>query len=488
MYEENMMDDGYLQTLRSDSAFSGTSSERHDENPKLPFEMMSKPYLIRATGNLRFDLWKPSLEQRSGVTLESGRMYVIRGTVNGTKKFESRHVGNGNPHVYVFVDGGTPGVVPGETCSLLVEALEEKRRFTVVPGKRGPVVRLSGPSMRGLGVPTEESCIVELVVREGEAGMRRVYSRWDSLLGFMELQLGGAGFAVGDAVEVIGGRRYDVGAFVEDYKVHRKRELANVELGLEGEALTAVVDGRRVLVERRWLVTHGLKVVLKLELGYDHRMMKLAFDGNTMEARFGNSDPILEWSATGSGVDVRYSRGAGMTYVMRMQEPLRSVDGLGWLAGGVRAIERPISPHGMYLLEMSDLVRETTRAKLEESDEGTYTWVRGNIGEGILKVLWQDLRMELLFDHPWSELSGNYGSRRRGPDFMVRCLDSGIVAYVEGKWQEDFVRAFSDAKDEVLDHFLRRPDSKGLRVAGAYIAILDWKVSKTAKLWVERVA
>ena len=289
-------------------------------------------------------------------------------------------------------------------------------------------------------------------------------------------------------MEVVSGRRYDTEAFAEDFQTHRLSELANLKLGTDAGSLTVTVEGRRVPVERHWLATHGLKAVLKLELGYDHRLLKFVFDGSTAEARFGNSDPILEWSLIGSGVDIRYSRGAKQTYVMRMLEPVQSVDSLGWLVGGVRVIERPCTSHGMYLLEMSDLVRETAKVKLNESNESTYTWLRGNIGEGVLKLLWRDLGMELLYDHPWSNLSAEYESRRRGPDFMVRCRGSGIAAYLEGKWQEDIVRAFNDAKNEVTDHFRRRPMSRGVRVVGAYIAVLDWKLTRIARLWVERVA
>lgn len=481
MYEEDTP-----QSVPSKSAFSGTS----DVNPNFPFEMLSRAYLIRATGRVRFDLWKPAVEKLSGVTFERGRMYTIRGAVNG-RRFESRHVAGRN-HVYVFADGGTPGVMPGETCRLLVEALEEKRRFAVVMGKRGPVVRFSGPSLRGFGVPIEESCMGELrLVRSGERVARRVFARWNPLLGFMELQMGGAGFAVGDTVEVVGGRRYDVDGFVEDFRAHRLHELSNVELGVEGGSLTAAVDGRRVPVEQHWLTTHGLKAALKMKLGYDHMEMKLVFDGSSVEAKFGNSDRILEWSAAGRGVDVRYSRGAGQAYVMRLEErPLPGVSyDLDWLAEGIRVVERPSIPQGRYLLEMSEAVREISRQKLNTAaNEKSYAKLRGDIGEGIVKLLLPEMRMELLYDHPWSELSGRYGSRRGGPDLMVECQGLELTAYVEVKWQEDVVKAFLKAKNQVLDYFRLLRTPKGRKVDGAYIAVVDWKLAGLAGLWVERVA
>jgi len=488
MDEENMMDDKLPKTDPSESAFSGTSDDAR-RKPNLPFEVQSRPYLIKATGKLRFDLWKPSLEKSSGVTFENGRMYMVGGTVAGMR-FASRHIANGNPQVYVFVEGGAR-VAPGETCTLLVDTLEERRRFAVLMGKRGPVVRLTRTLLEGLGIPTGESSVVELEVRKPrDEGTRRVYSRWDPLLGFMELQLGGAGFAVGDMMEVVGGRRYDVGAFVEDFRAHRLSELANIELGLEGGRLVALVDGKQVPVEKHWLTTHGLKAALKVELGYDHRVTKFVFDGTTVEARFGNCDPILEWSAAGSGVDVRYSRGAGQAYVMRLEQepPALIVSSLNWLARGVRVVERPSTPEGMYLLEMSEAVRETARQNLNETRGGTaYARTRGDIGEEIVRLSLQDLGMELVYDHPWSELSPRYGSLRHGPDFMVRCQGSRLVVYVEVKWWEDILQAFERGTERVRYYVHNTPAWKGLKIDGGYIVALDWKLTKTARVWVERV-
>lgn len=435
-------------------------------------------------------MWKPSLEKRSGVRFESGKMYVIGGTVNGAR-FASRHVASGSPSVYVCLEDGAR-VVPGQTCTLLVDTLEERRRFVVLLGRSGPVVRPTRALLEGFGIPTGESTVVELAVRKpGDAGARKVYSRWDPLLGFMEFPLAGTGFAVGDLVEVVGGRKYDVGAFVESFRAHKLGELANVELGLEGGSLTAVMDGRQIPVERHWLTTHGLKAALKVELGYNHRMVKFVFDGSSVEARFGNSDPILEWSAVGGGVDVRYSRGAGQAYVMRMeQRPIpKAFQTFDWLAAGIRVIEGPNVPQGRYLLEMSEGVREMTRQKLNAAGGGaTYRRLRGDIGEGIVRVLLEDMRMKLLYDHPLSDLGARYGSRQEGPDLMVECMNSAVVVYLEVKWWEDFIRAFGEAKKQAIEYFRTFRFLKGRNITGAYIAVLNWKLTESAKLWVERVA
>jgi hypothetical protein len=483
MYEEDI-----LPNPRSESAFSGTNRDTRKAN--LPLEVESRACLIRATGKLRFDLWKPSLEKRSGVTFEQGRMYQILGLVKGVR-FQSRHVANGGQHVYVFVDGGA-GVAPGELCRLIVEVLEEKMRFAVVAGRHGPKVNLSEPALRGLGVPTGDSGVVELSVRSpGEDIARRVYARWDPLLGFMELQLGSTGSTVGDELEVEGGRRYDVRTFVKDFRAHKMRELANFELEVQGEALVATVDGKRVPVERHWLTTHGLKAAMKMEVGSGRRLVKLVFDGGSVEARFGNSDAILELGAVGGGVDVRYSRGAGQAYVMRLAQ--KTVQGPGedleWPEGGVKVVEKPEAPQGKYLLGMSEMVREVTKWKLNEvANRKAYAKVRGDIGEDITRLLLPEMGLELLYDHPWSELGVEYGSRREGPDFMVACKGSGVVAYIETKWYEDIVKGFSKAKNQVLDYLQSSLTPRDMKVTGAYIAILDWKLSKSAVLWVERVA
>lgn len=357
-------------------------------------------------------------------------------------------------------------------------------------GRRGPKVYLSEPALRGLGVPTEESCVVELIVRRPEGAVRRMYARWEPVLGFMELFLGGAGFTAREEVEVLGARRYGLEAFVEDFQARRMRELENVELGTEGGALTARVDGRMLSVQRHWLATHGLKAVLKMEFGRDHRIVKVAFDGRSMEARFGNSDAILELGVAGSGVDVRYSRGAGQAYVMRMrQRPAPTTFGdLGWMEDQVRVSERPDPALGGYTLQMSETIRDWVLSRLNGTIEASARKkLRGDVGEGIVRTLWRDLRMKPLYEHPWSELDARCGSRQPGPDFMVSCEDSGLVAYVEVKWWEDFARAIYQSTKQVRDYVRDTPIWMGLKVGGGYIAVLDWNISKTASLWVERV-
>ena len=493
MNEEDVMDDEIPQTVRSESAFSGTSDERTSvftESSKLPFEVQCKAYLVKESGKVRFDIWEPSLEKRSGVTFEDGRMYVVRGTIIGVKQFESRHVASGNPHVYVFPEGDS-GVVPGQRYRLLVEGLEEKRKYKVLSSARGPTVRLSRRLLERFGVPTGESSIVELgIKRLQDLVARRVYVRWNPCLAFVQLHLGSLGFVEEDEVEVVSGRRYDVGGFVEDFRVYRLNELANVELGVKGGSLMASVDGKRVHVERHWLMAHGLKAALKVELGHGHRMMKFVFDGSSVEARFGNSDPLLEWSAIGGGVDVRYSRGAGQAYVMRLDQGHlpKVAHSLRWLLGGIRVIERPNVSQGVYLLGMSEEIREITRQKLNETVDGkAYARLRGDIGEGVVRLLLPRMRMELLYDHPWSDLSHRLGSLRHGPDFMANCQDSGLAVYVEVKWWENVLEAFRRGGERVGYYVHSTPVWRGIKLDGGYIAVLDWKLGKTAKLWVERV-
>ncbi len=493
MEEENMMDDAAPQTARSESAFFGTNDERRRisaESTKPPLTVDCKAYLV-GSGKLRFDLWKPSLERRSGVKFENGVMYVVRGTI-GDRKFESRHVGSVSPHVYVFVDGGTPEVVPGQRYGLLVEAIEEKRRFEVVPSRSGPCIRVTRPVLEGLGVRTDERSIIELMVkRPGDREARRVYSHWEPDWGFIQLYLGGIGFAVGDVVEVVGGRNYSLEGFVGDFMRHKLNELANVELAVESGRLDAKVDGKPVPVERYWLDTHGLKVALKLELGYNQRMMKFTFDGTAVEGRLLNSDPILEYSASRQGLEFRYVRTRNQVYVMKLgQRPqLGSVQSLGWLAGGIRVVSRPGVTEGQYALEIAESVQEETRRRINSTrDDQQYRKARGDIFEEMVQSLLGEMRMKLLYDHPWSNKSARCGTMREGPDFMVKLPDTGAAFYLEAKWWEDIARAFTQGTKQARDYARQRSVWRGLRIVGAYIAVLDWKVTKPARMLIERVA
>ena len=389
--------------------------------------------------------------------------------------------------MYVFVDGGA-GVAPGEPCRLVVEALEEKRRFACVTGRHGPKVYLSESALRGLGVPTKEGCVVELRVRKAEeAAVRREYARWDPELGFTELQVGNMGFVVGEELEVVDGRRYGVEAFVEDFRAHRMWELANVELGVEDGTLTAAVDGERVLVQRHRLAAHGLKAVLKMELGRDQRLVKVVFDGSVVEARFGNSDPILEWATSGGRMDVRYSRGAGQAYVMRMTRVGKCLpEGLDSFEEGLTVVSNLAGPIGLHTFEATDVLRERLRSKLNAtrtSDE--YKTVRGQLAENLARFVSPRLGLEILEDHPFAKRIGA-GCRRPGPDFLVQADVDVTPMFLEVKWWENVVQSASQAREQVRASLKKHLGPKP--ALGAYILIIDWKITKLGRIYVERVS
>jgi hypothetical protein len=494
MAEEDIMDDVFQQTTRSESAFSGTSYEsgRPSTETKFPVTVECTSYLVPGSSNVRFDLWKPSLEKRTGVRFESGRLYVVRGRIARVGIFESRHAGSPNPHVYVCMDRSTANLVPGRKYGLVVEAIEEKRRFEVLPSARGPVIRPTRAVLEGLGVKTDERSVVELTVkRVEEETKRKVYGRWEPDWGFMQLYLTSAGFAEGEVVEVVGGRSYTPEGFVGDFRKHKLAELANVELDAQGASLTVRVDGRQIPVERFCLTTHGLRAALKLELGYNHKVMKFTFDGRTVEGRLDNSDQILEYSASGQYLDLRYVRTKDQVYVMRLGQSskLGMAQSLEWLADGICVVSRPSVLEGLYTLEVAESVREEARRRINSTrDDQQYRKVRGDIFEEMVQSLLGEMRMELLYDHPWSMKNARCGSMREGPDLMVKVRGTGEAFYMESKWWEDVVNAFAEGAKQARDYALRRPVWRGLRITGAYIAVMDWRTTESARMWIERVA
>jgi hypothetical protein len=140
-------------------------------------------------------------------------------------------------------------------------------------------------------------------------------------------------------------------------------------------------------------------------------------------------------------------------------------------------------------LEVADAVREETRRRLNSpTSDQEYRKVRGDVSEETVESLLQHMRIELLYDHPWSEKSADCGSMREGRDVMVRRMDTGQAFYLETKWWEDIVRALGEGTSQARTYAVWRPDWKGFRIVGAYIVVLDWKVTKSARMWVERVA
>src|ERR1700722_1614192 len=92
-----------------------------------------RAYEVPRTSKIRFDLWKPSLLAKTGLHIDEGKMYQIRGKIGDICDFQVRHRGSRNPHVYVFVpEDAANKVIPGVEYPISIEVAEENYRARVV--------------------------------------------------------------------------------------------------------------------------------------------------------------------------------------------------------------------------------------------------------------------------------------------------------------------------------------------------------------------
>ncbi len=88
------------------------------------------PYLFPGgEGKLRFDLTTSSLEKRSGVKLEEGKIYDVKGKIGDSYTFEQKHRAHeGTPHIFIWIPKEHAGEFKlGEKHELTVISVTEQQ-------------------------------------------------------------------------------------------------------------------------------------------------------------------------------------------------------------------------------------------------------------------------------------------------------------------------------------------------------------------------
>ncbi|HXW37275.1 MAG TPA: hypothetical protein VEJ36_05180 [Nitrososphaerales archaeon] len=424
------------------------------------------------------------MEQRIGFVLQKGRNYVIRGAVEGNE-FESRHIGNENPHLYVFPEASVGNLEAGRKYELKVEAVVEKRKFEVLASTRGPCIRLGKQVLDGLGVRTEMTSVVELVLRKNNGTDRRVFGRWEPNWGFLQLYLKSAGYQPGETVELVRGRNYSADDFVRDVA----NEDSSTGLGLACDEVPSIRVGEAKLpIGNYRLVTHGLKASLQTSVGYGSQCLRLGYDGQILETKLGNSDRVIGAYVQDDCVKIRYKRTKNLAHVRSLQlaTPKAAVIP-DWLIGGLEVLSSPRTPEGVYSLRTEVAAGENARMKINRTrNMAECNNVRGDLAEDVVRVLGTRMGFDRMIDHPLAPRRVDSESRRRGPDFLVHEPTVDRWCYIEVKWWQDLTRATKVAFRQVRRYLVMYPEVDDIEVEGAYIAILDWNFRRHMRLLIEK--
>ncbi|TMP99696.1 MAG: hypothetical protein E6K99_04110 [Thaumarchaeota archaeon] len=443
--------------------------------------------------NPRFFIAKRLIEEATGVELENGKEYELRGRIEGIGDFKMRHVERGEPHVYVHVpkEEQSDKMKFGEKYVIEFDSVRERREYNVLGTVVGSTVKVPGASVERMGFrdvksPSERTVVdfrVSNLSTPNEPA-RRYFATYNPKADELQLRVRRGGASPGDVLRVEQVKEYGKGDFVRDFEAHKGDALKNVELRLEKGGLLMEVDRRRFSLNEPRIDTFGLKATLSAKLESSGKFIRFQFDGEKVSPKLFRDSRIISFESE-HGLAIKYDKGGNEIRTFRLFDKF---DGK-ILLGKLRLMSSPREEDGEYLAEADSWLEGHVRARFSNiNGKERLSREKGDISEEIARhILSMTKPWEEIADHPYPLIRAE-GSRRRGPDSLQRLTSSGELYYFEFKWWGVMELARSEARSEALDHLLNHPTYKGENVVGAYIGILEWNVrSKDIRLYVERV-
>src|SRR2546425_2197482 len=200
-----------------------------------------KAYELPGGDSIRFNMWRPTIERKSGMRFETGKLYDIRGEVKGIE-FTVAHRPMESPHIMAFITGEkVRELTPGEKYDVTITSVKERTELPVLDYTSGPTLRFSKRFLGSMGIDVESihklnPKIVEFEVLDSSrpfAPVRKFYGEVMPSMGHVSLNLGRTGAKPGEHFVFRRAREHTAQAFVEDFNVHRSGGTENVRLGLK---------------------------------------------------------------------------------------------------------------------------------------------------------------------------------------------------------------------------------------------------------------
>src|SRR5438445_60615 len=114
-------------------------------------------YEIPDRDSIRFNLWRPTIERKSGMRFETGKLYDIRGEVKGIE-FTVAHRPMEGQHIMAFITGDkVKELTPGEKYDVTITSVKERIASRVLGYESGPTLRFSKRFLESRGVDTRPS-------------------------------------------------------------------------------------------------------------------------------------------------------------------------------------------------------------------------------------------------------------------------------------------------------------------------------------------
>jgi hypothetical protein len=459
-----------------------------------PFQGVLKLRLARGNRQRwgRFNIPSRVLFNLIGRRLERGRIYQISGEVSGIGHFSISHLESGARKVQLSVRREQAiNLRFNQVYQIRVTSVAEEVVHNVIDTKYGSALKISLRTLKTLlAQGWHQGSKVTLAFR-----LRKVGSDLRFIRCFSSYRLGSTdlclwvdrkGLVPGDAVEISGVERYSVESFVNDFETNRGENLRNVLLVLRGEDLRMQVNSATFALDRPYLTSNALRVILHANLHGTNKEIRFQFDGESIRGCFFKDAPIASIAMHGSILEIAYRKNDPKTFCLYTERFDRSD-----LAGRIQVEPDVSGLPGVWSCAMDQELGRLVGSRLMAT-AGTARWSRekGDISEAILAHMleltgeWVDIAL-----HPQSAAPVG-DSHLVGPDLTARSKLTGLLYHFELKWWKFHKsEAVTDARRQARRYLKVYPTHKGEAVSGAFIGILDWDDRETkARFYVKQVA
>jgi hypothetical protein len=217
------------------------------------------------------------------------------------------------------------------------------------------------------------------------------------------------------------------------------------------------------------------------------------FDGETVFAKYSTDKVIDAFSTSADGLEMIHPRTIQDFEGLQTGEtsPDEATDKLKALQG-LRLVESNQLIEGTHRFRTDETGRSSMAARLQEAKaQGTMKGrlERGDVGEDMAVVFFQELQWKEVVRHPFSRLKTGRGSAKRGTDVLFRDESTGELYLVEVKWWKNPKAALREGSKDLKRRRAREQrDQTWGPIRGAYIAAIDYDLRKVeGELHVKRV-
>ncbi len=452
-------------------------------------------------GNFRFRILQSAFEKAAGFHLRVGRVYSIKGRIEGVGSFDAMHIGAKRKCIFLYAPFEyRQNLKARESYKIVLISIEQRKSFRVETIRGWPQLTFRQAALESAGLPHERFSkdrrgILELGIRSLSASenlTRKVFGEMqlNRESKIVHLRVGKLGGKQGDLFELLTVRAYSQEQFIKDFNSHRQEDMKNARLSFRENTLGLKVDGHFFPFKDSHLDSYSLEVLLVARFQEGKRQFRFWFDGEHSRAAYDGTGKISRFIATRDRlkfVFVPKEREVTAARASLRQEIEQFKTGL--IIDKVRLLSKEEGTENRFSFEVDSSVQNHVNSRLSHA-ESKYEIIaeKGKVAEEINPAIlshagWIEVRR-----HPSSEGQWQMGSTYPGPDSLMRRESSSDLYFFEHKWWTYLEPAFKQASIQLGQYKNYDIGPETRKVKGAYAALLDWDcANSTGELHLRKV-